>query len=106
MSEIRDQMKDFFLRWEDSGQSLRAFSQQEGVAYSKVMYWRRRVRGEGEAKETRSKKGGALIPVRIVPERSWDTVFRVQVRGGVEIAVPAGFDSGELTRLVRCLHSC
>ena len=39
-------MRELFARWRDSGLSLMAFGKREGVAYSKLLYWRKKFAGE------------------------------------------------------------
>ena len=42
MSRAKE-MQELLERWERSGLSQRAFAEQEGVSYSQVLYWRRRL---------------------------------------------------------------
>lgn len=110
----KKEMREVFARWQASGQSLRAFSRREGIAYAKLMYWRRKLRQE----ETPAAKGrgklaaaehGALVPVRIVrdqPANVEGAWFEIRTANGHALRVPPGCDEGELRRLVLVLATC
>jgi hypothetical protein len=95
------EMRGLIKRWEASGLSQRAFTEQEDVSYSAFQYWRRRLRDmpSGEAVQ--------LDPVRIIPERVLaPSAFEVRTSGGMTLSVPAGFDEFELRRLLDVLAGC
>ena len=102
---VKQEMVEVFRRWKDSGVSLRAFGEREGVSYSKLQYWRRKLRDC-----ERGQKKAELAPIRVVPEaREPDPepqVFEVCLANGVGLGVPAGFDEGELQRLIGVLSAC
>jgi hypothetical protein len=100
---VKQEMVEVFERWKASGLSLRAFGAREGVSYSKLQYWHRKFR---DAKSEQRK--GELTPIRVVsgeadPEPQ---VFEVCLANGVGLGVPAGFDEGELQRLIGVLSAC
>jgi len=103
-----EQMREVFARLEQSGLSMRAFAQREGIAYSKMQYWRRRLAGRRK-KATEGHKPVVLSPVRVVPDTPVPTErkgFEVWLANGVSLEVPPGFDEGELQRLVGVLAGC
>jgi transposase-like protein len=110
----KNEMREVFARWRESGQSLRAFSRREGIAYAKLMYWRRKFRQEeGPAAEDRGKRAAGerrgLVPVRVVPDEpasSGEAWFEIRTGNGHALRVPPGCDEGELRRLVLVLASC
>jgi hypothetical protein len=46
-----DEMSAVLARWKSSGQSLRSFGQREGIGYSKLIYWRRRLQEKAPRSE-------------------------------------------------------
>jgi len=117
-AERAAEMAALIERWEASGQTQRAFAEQEGVTYSAFQYWRRRL--QRSARETRRAARTAapsspveLAPVRIVPDSpaadppaARGPAFEVRTASGLSVAVPPGFDEGELRRLLGALAAC
>ena len=110
-----EEMQELFARWKTSGLSLMAFGKKEGVSYSKLLYWRRKL-GVGVAGRKRSganarvAPSAAVVPVRVVPDSKPTApraaTFEVWLSNGVCLDVAPGFDEAELRRLVGVLHSC
>jgi hypothetical protein len=108
-----EEMRELFSRWKSSGQSLMAFGRTEGVPYSRLLYWRRKL-GDGVSTRTaspvKSVTDGKLVPVRIVPDSNpvdaQAEAFEVWLPNGVSLNVTAGFDEAELRRLVGALSTC
>jgi hypothetical protein len=102
---VKQEMVEVFARWKSSGLSLRAFGGREGLSYSKLQYWHRKFR---EADLVQKK--AELAPIRVMPEASVadpePQVFEVCLANGVGLGVPAGFDEGELQRLIGVLSAC
>lgn len=100
-----DEMRAMFERWDASGLSLRAFGKREGIAYAKLLYWRRKFREESESGAVAD-----LAPVRVVPdavpEQAKAQLVGVWLPNGVSLEVPLGLDGAELERLMRVLSSC
>ena len=106
-----EEMRKLFGRWRSSGLSLLAFGKQEGVAYSRLLYWRRKLGDDiARRKRTAAPAPPELGPVRIVPEESaTDTLpepFDVWLANGISLQVTLGFDERELRRLVVVLATC
>ena len=103
------QMRELLDRWAESGKTLRAFGESEGVAYAKLLYWRRKFRAESEPTDSVD-----LAPVKIIPEdgaRYADLprtapVIGVWLPNGVTLELPVGVAEQEVTRLVRALSAC
>ncbi len=57
----RRKMADVIERWERSGKSARAFSEEAQVAESRLRYWRSRIRREAVAQP-------GFVPVTILPD--------------------------------------
>jgi hypothetical protein len=103
-----DHMREVFSRLEGSGLSMKAFAAREGISYTTMQYWRRRL-GGGRKKTAERQKPVVLSPVRVVPDTPVPAErkgFEVWLSNGVSIEVPAGFDEGELQRLVGVLSGC
>ena len=107
-----DEMRAVFGRFEESGLSLKAFGEREGIPYTTLVYWRRKFSGkEGRKKTSRPAAApAAMTPVRIVPDattvHSRSDRFEVWLSNGVSLEVPSGFDELELRRLVGILSTC
>jgi hypothetical protein len=98
--------------WKRSGLSLRAFGRRKGLAYTKLVYWRRKLHS-GTRNEEEPAVGRSLerwLPVRVVPSPiaggDARAVYEVWLANGLRVGVSAGFDAEELTRLVQALSSC
>ena len=114
-TKLSEKMVALFERWKASGQSLRAFGQQEGVGYAKLVYWRRKLSGAGsrkaEAREAKPAGAIELAPVEVVREPTRVAapavdVLSVWLANGVSLEVPVGIDEEALGRLVRTLSTC
>ena len=107
-----EEMRELFARWKSSGESLMAFGKTEGVPYSRLLYWRRKLDdGVARRRAPRVKPDAhELVPVRVVPDSnpadSGPEPFEVWLSNGVSLNVSAGFDEGELRRLVGVLSGC
>jgi len=110
----RDQsMRELFARWRSSGLSLMAFGRQEGVAYKKLLYWKKKFANARPARSTsaQARECSELVPITVVPDTATrpitsTNVFDVHLKSGVRIAVVPGFDEVELRRLVQVLQAC
>ncbi|MDH3439008.1 MAG: hypothetical protein OEN48_18790 [Betaproteobacteria bacterium] len=101
-------MREVFSRLERTGLSMKAFAAREGISYTTMQYWRRRL-GGGRKKTADRQKTVVLSPVRVVPDAAPPAErkgFEVWLSNGVSVEVPAGFDEGELQRLVGVLSGC
>ena len=84
-----DRRLDLARRWRESGQSARAFAQEQGVTPWTLYYWRERL-GDGHARSTgrrrkpRSAPRVSLAPVHVV------TGGGEESRGDVEILLACG----------------
>ena len=67
MSRAR-QMRELLARWETSGLTQKAFAKRERIAYSTLLYWRRRLAGRGSRVPGRPSEP-AFASVRVVPDR-------------------------------------
>lgn len=107
-----EQMREVFARFEKSGLSLKAFGEREGITYTSLQYWRRRLRDDERGKTTgqETRDSVALAPVRVVPapavEESRSPSFEVWLSNGVSLEVRSGFEEEELRRLVGVLSAC
>lgn len=85
--------------WKASGLSMSAFAKRERVSVRSLYRWRDLFGQEPEF---------APVVVRSTPASSERVVacepFVIELRGGRSIRVAAGFDAGELTRLVEVLE--
>ena len=107
-----EQMRATFDRFEESRLSLKAFGEREGIPYTTLQYWRRKLSGKAVPKKAapRVAVGAALAPVRVVPDplsiESRPEHFEVWLSNGVSLEIPSGFDELELRRLIGVLSAC
>lgn len=107
-------MEAVISRWEASGLSLRRFGAQEGISYSKLAYWRRKLRGAKAVRKRRApakeSETSALVAVQVVadetPAAPSPSPFSIWLGNGMALDVPPGFDERELRRLLDLLSSC
>ena len=81
--------------------TVRDFAASRGITRATLYWWRSRL--------GRRRQAADLVPVEVVEHdierRSpHDASFELHVGGSVVLRVPAGFDEGELRRLVRALR--
>jgi len=104
-----DEMRSVFARHEESGLSLKAFGEREGISYTTLQYWRRKLSGKKGGKRTSPVPAG-LTRVRIIPDapevERRSSAFDVWFSNGISVEVPSGFDEQELRRLVGVLATC
>jgi len=85
-----DEMKATLSRWEKSGLSLRAFGEREGISYSKLTYWKRRLgRSGGDPNGvdlTVMSAFGGNSSLSVSPYARWESV-------DTQAEVPSGFSS-------------
>ena len=83
-----------------SGLSVREFAGQRGLSAATMYWWRCRLRRDH----------AQLVPVAVVEPRVLDgedrhaAAFELRVDDGMTLHIPAGFDEGELRRLIRALR--
>jgi len=81
--------------WRASGLKQREFAESVGVSQTSLSRWARRVGGDPGSR-------GIFVPVDVVGGGAPD--FRVELRGGRMLHVPACFEEGALRRLVAALE--
>jgi len=96
----RAAMGEVLATWKSSGLSLRAFAEREGIAYAKLLYWRKRLADQP-----------SFAPVRIVEAKPEATETRAEVvsiwlANGVSLEVPSTVAEKDLARMVRVLGAC
>ncbi len=85
------QMRELLQLQEDSGLSLKAFAAREGVPYTTLWWWKRRVAG-----------GARLVPVHVQQAQS----ASVEIVVGDVLVRVVDADEDAIVRLVRALASC
>lgn len=99
------EMRVMIEAWESSELTQREFAKQEGLSYTAFQYWRRRLKELDEESEP-----PAMVPLRIVEDgrAALECAERMEIRLGddVTIAVPRGFDEGDLRRAVAAVRGC
>jgi len=93
-------MREVLATWESSGLSLRAFGKREGIAYAKLLYWKKRVAPRP-----------VFTPVEIVeaPAASAQAspgIISIWLANGISLEVPPSVAEGDLARMVRVLSAC
>ena len=111
MGRQRRSLRDYkalFAAFERSDLSLYAFARKEGVPYSTMDRWKRRLAAK-EKTEVASPSPRFLPvtvgPVLPGPETSRRDSCEVRLRNGHELRVPPGFDPATLSALISTLES-
>jgi transposase-like protein len=106
------EMRKLLADWKRSGLSLRELGRRKGIAYAKLLYWRRKLQREKSEREAPAAGISAerWLPVRVVPSPvespEGKAGYEVRLANGIRIGVTDGFEGKELTRLVQVLASC
>lgn len=97
MTTAESKWRALIAEQERSGQSVREFAAARGVAAGTLYWWRSRLRDPSED----------LVRVAVVEgavaDSSWCGSFELQL-GDVTLRIPAGFDDGDLRRLLQALR--
>jgi hypothetical protein len=103
MTKTEAKWRALIAEQEGSGLTARAFAASRGITAATLYWWRSRL-GQRRASSD-------LVPVEIVEHgvsvetrRATGVDFQVQLESGTTLHVPAGFDEGDLRRLVRALR--
>jgi len=103
-------MQELMDRWKASGLTQRAFAKQEGMAYSRFQYWRRRALEASRRKPAKRLAAPVQFDaVRVAPDAEApcpSVTFELRTSSGLPLTVPAGFDELELRRLLGVLVAC
>lgn len=84
-----------------SGLSVAAFARERGVSPRTIYEGRRRL-----LKRKAHVEDIDLVQVHVRPVLPASSLIEVDLKSGVRVRVPAGFDAGELRRLLAVLASC
>jgi transposase-like protein len=87
-------------QYEHSGQSLREFSLEHGLAQATLSHWRRQMRASGE----QVKRGSSFVEVRVAPTGASEGAVKIRLRGGVELEVSSGTDARWLASVLQALQ--
>lgn len=90
----------------ERGASIAVLARRLGVKPSTLVWWR----SELKRRDRRRVELGSepLLPVRVAPSPAPSRDFELALPGGVQLRIPAGFDTSDFDRLLGVLarHSC
>ena len=97
---------------EQSGQTVKAFAAYRGVSLYTLYWWRSRLSRQSAATSA-PPAAPALVQIAVRDDRRFcddakprTAAFEVNLRDDLMIRVPAGFDAGDLRRLLEALQPC
>lgn len=97
---------------ERSGQTVKAFAACRGVSLYTLYWWRSRLSRQSAATSV-PPAAPALVQIAVRDDRRFDgdarprsAGFELHLRDDLVIRVPAGFDGGDLRRLLEALQPC
>jgi hypothetical protein len=97
---------------EQSGQTAKAFAACRGVSLCTLYWWRSRLSRQSTTTSA-PPTAPALVPIAVRDDRRVGgdarprtAAFELHLRGDLMIRVPAGFDDGDLRRLLEALQPC
>jgi hypothetical protein len=106
-----DRMLDVARRWRESGQSARAFAQEQGVTPWTLYYWRERLAGKktrpARRRKPRASSRVSLAPVHVVASGGEESRSDVEIllANGDRVRVTARVSVETLRRVVHILRA-
>jgi hypothetical protein len=105
MTERAKYWQGLLAEWCGSGQTQVAFCRQRRIRAGTFAWWKRQLRQRGLAGDVSAAVGAASGRFVEIPRPTVSPVgFEVLLAGGRTIRVPAGFEEGELARLLSVLE--
>jgi transposase len=107
-NDRRDRMLDLARRWRESGQSARAFAQEQGVTAWTLYYWRKRLADERtRRRKLRASSRVSLAPVQVVTSDGEEGQSDVEIllASGDRVRVMASVSVETLRRVVEVLRT-
>ena len=106
-----DQMRATLADWKESGLSLLAFVEREGLAYAKLLYWKKKFRDEDAAASSRIEAKTSFAPVQVhvacdAAERKSPSVMSIWLPNGITFEAPTSVGEADLARAIRVLSEC
>jgi hypothetical protein len=99
----QEQIRALVAEQEASGLTVAAFARKRAVSAWALYDWKRRTRHRADP---RPEERVGFVQVKVAdPPRGVPTLW-VELSGGLRVHVPAGFDAGELRRLIEVLSPC
>jgi len=101
------EMRVVLENWESSGLSQRRFAVREGISYTTMQYWRRRLKviDAGATADAEACRG--FVPVEVLAPESAETAkIELRIGNDLSLSIPRGFDSKELLRIVSVIREC
>lgn len=99
-----EQRRSVLSDLERSGQSVAAFARERGLSPWTLYKWRRD--SAGGATRLIAAPEPDFVQVTVRPAEAPRSALQLELEGGLRVNVPAGFDEGELRRLLEVLTSC
>ena len=102
-----EEMRVVLENWENSGLSQRSFAVREGISYTTMQYWRRRLKVIDAEATADADDCRGFVPVEVLAPESVETA-KIELRIGDDLllSIPTGLDSKELRRIVSVIREC
>ena len=99
--QLDGDIRTLLVEQKASGLSVAAFARERGVSKWRLFEGRHRLR----KRESRA-KGADFVQVHVRPVQPASSAIAVELKAGMRVHVPLGFDEDELRRLLAVLSSC
>ena len=102
-----EEMRVVLENWENSGLSQRSFAAREGISYTTMQYWRRRLKVIDAEATVDAEVCRGFVPVEVLaPEAAEAPKIELRIGDDFSLSIPRGFDAKELRRIVSVIREC
>ena len=103
--QLKQEMFQIVERWEQSGISIRAFSNSEGISYEKLRYWKKKFKGSnqniGQKLFRPQKNFSDFISVEVPKNTVNFSGLELTYPNQVKITCPSGIELDTLKSLIK-----
>ena len=100
---LAEEMRALVAEQLRSGQTVQAFSEERGIPYGRLRYWRLKLRREGAVESPQQARPVQLAEVQVAGPAVAPGSCELVLPHGLVLRIPAGHDAAEVARLVQAL---
>jgi len=100
----REEVSRLLEEWKASGRSARSFGEERGIPSTTLYQWARKASCSPGVESGSRQQQFVAVDIETSGGAQGRPWFRLTLRNGRELQVPAGFDDAELSRLLQVLE--